>query len=1054
MASISQKIPNLLGGISQQPDPVKLDGQVNDARNITLDPTFGCKKRPPLKFVGELDNGTAIPSSSHWFPIFRDETERYVAAAYQNGGNGVLRVWNADTGVEQTVNSFGDSLEYIKASDPLNLHELTINDYTMIANSEKVVTMSTNSGVVENPEALIVINEVGYDTTYSVDFIKSANNQKVKIYKATKLSISPSSFEVNNNSCSLGGQSNYVENGTGTQQALGFSILANCTPTLVTTTVPGIPYPTAVVLNSSQAAVVAFANVALGDPNDYGAGSYLYHTSTATTATGTISIKIEFRVNGNNNGNHNYAYSNVSVTGYTDSSLTDNKVWKVGDTFSISATNSTYNITASLGFKVNNTQKGPDGQSYSYKSVYASEVKLNSGGTNWRVGDSVSVSLQGKQYTITVEEESFSYGFVAEATASYTTVSSGVLNIDDIVSGIKTDIDSIGKYDTETVGNVIRVKRNDNGDFNLQTSGGSTNRALYALKSEVSDISQLPAQCINNVVLKIRNTAAATADDYFVKFEATSGEIPGTGTWVETVKPGIPTDLNISSMPHVLIREANGQFSFRSLSKSAQKEAATFYGETVDEDDFLFWSGRAVGDETTNPAPTFVDKTVVDMFFYQNRLGFLAGENVILSQAGDYYNFFGGSAIALSDADPIDLTATSTKPSRLKRALGTSKGLLMFAENSQFLLTTIDAAFGPSTVKLTEISNYSYTSKIKPLESGVSVIFSTEADTFSKVFEMALESIDNRPLVADNTRIIPELIPPNLTIAATSPNNSFLAFGNGNNELFTFSFFNEGNNRTIAGWAIWEFPSDIKLFDFTHDTSFTVMYNATSNSHVLSRMEFLDDPETAPISVYGSKFVPRLDNYIYDTETTIVTTGNVDKITFPAGFFVANSTVYIMDSTQGVSIRFFKYTPVLDTDGSYYIEVPSDLLDSGFIIGLAYNMLVKLPSFFLKENKKSDRRNIPVCENVFLDMHLSGSVDVLLERVGYDNRNLTIAQPVADVYLSDSPAISDVLTDAIPVFCLGSLASLTISADGPLPVSLSSYSWEGHYNNRGILPIE
>jgi len=1050
MPSISQKIPNLLGGISQQPDPVKLDGQVNDARNITLDPTFGCKKRPPLKFVGELDNGTAIPSSSHWFPIFRDETERYVAVAYQSGGNGVLRVWNADTGAEQTVNSFGDSLDYIKANDPLNIHELTINDYTMIANSEKVVTMSTNSGAIGNPEALLVVNEVGYDTTYSVDFIKSANNQKVKIYKATKLSISPSSFEVNDNTCSLGGQSDYVENGTGTQQALGFSILANCTPTLVTTTVPGIPYPTAVQLNASASSAPSFAQTQFGDPDSYGAGSYLYHTATGSTATGTISVKIEFRVNGDNRGNNSYAYSNVAVTGYSDNSATDNNVWAVGNTFSVNTSNS----ARSLGFKVTNIQKGPDGQAYSYKSVYATEVKLNSGGTNWRIGDSVSVSLQGKQYTITVEEESFSYGFVAEATASFTTVSSGVLDINDIVSGLKTDIDSIGTYDTETVGNVIRVKRNDSGDFNLQASGGTTNRALYAIKSEVSDISQLPAQCINNVVLKIRNTAAATADDYFVKFEATSGEIPGTGTWVETVKPGIPTDLNISSMPHVLIREANGEFSFRGLSKSAQKEAATFYGETVDDDDFLFWSGRAVGDESTNPSPTFVDKTVVDMFFYQNRLGFLAGENVILSQAGDYYNFFGGSAIALSDADPIDLTATSTKPSRLKRALGTSKGLLMFAENSQFLLATTDTAFGPSTVKLTEISNYSYTSKIKPLESGVSVIFSTEADTFSKVFEMALESIDNRPLVADNTRIIPELIPPDLTIAATSPNNSFLAFGNGNNELFTFSFFNEGNNRTIAGWAIWEFPSDIKLFDFTHDTSFTVMFNPTSDSHVLSRMEFLDDPETAPISVYGSKFVPRLDNYIYDTDTTIVTTGDVKKVTFPNGFFVENTDVYVMDSTQGVSIRFFKFTPVLDSNGTYYIEIPSDLTDDGFIVGLAYNMLVKLPSFFVKEEKKSDRRNIPVCENVFLDMHLSGSVDVLLERVGYDNRSLTIAQPVADVYISDSPAITDVLTDAIPVFCLGSLASLTISADGPLPVALSSYSWEGHYNNRGILLID
>ena len=105
-----------------------------------------------------------------------------------------------------------------------------------------------------------------------------------------------------------------------------------------------------------------------------------------------------------------------------------------------------------------------------------------------------------------------------------------------------------------------------------------------------------------------------------------------------------------------------------------------------------------------------------------NSLGFLSSDSIVLSQPGDFFNFFVGSAIAVSDADPIDMAASSTKPASLKAALGTPKGLLLFAENSQFLLSTSETAFGPSTVTIKELSQYSYSSDIAPLETGVSIL--------------------------------------------------------------------------------------------------------------------------------------------------------------------------------------------------------------------------------------------------------------------------------------------------------------------------------------------
>ena len=148
----------------------------------------------------------------------------------------------------------------------------------------------------------------------------------------------------------------------------------------------------------------------------------------------------------------------------------------------------------------------------------------------------------------------------------------------------------------------------------------------------------------------------------------------------------------------------------------------------------MSWASKEVVYDDTHPHPSVVGKNIKDMFFYQNRLGFLSSDSVVLSQHGDYFNFFQGSAIAVSDADPIDMTASSTRPATLKAAVGTPKGLLLFAENSQFLLDSQDSIFGPSTFKITEIASYIYSSYVRPLETGVYIMFSTEADTFIKIY--------------------------------------------------------------------------------------------------------------------------------------------------------------------------------------------------------------------------------------------------------------------------------------------------------------------------------
>ena len=575
-------------------------------------------------------------------------------------------------------------------------------------------------------------------------------------------------------------------------------------------------------------------------------------------------------------------------------------------------------------------------------------------------------------------------------------------------------------------------------DFSIQTMGGTTDNALCGIKRSGNHISLLPRQCIPDVILKVRNSAESDADEYYVKFISSAGDSPGQGSWEETHAPGITTDRNISIMPHVLGREADGTFTCRPLS--------------AQYDDALFWASRDVGDENTNPNPSFVGKTIKSMFFYMNRLGVLSSDSVVLSQPGDYFNYFVGSSIAVSDADPIDMTASSTRPATLKAALGTPKGLLLFAENSQFLMSTNEAAFGPSTVKMVELTNYSYSSDVRPLETGVSIMFSTEAETFSKVYEMAVDSIDNRPQVSENSRIVPEYIPPGLTTSAASPNNSIVLYGNDTETLWTFKFFNTENKRSQAGWSKWIFPSPVNLIQFDHDTAYIVQSN--NGEHVLLKMEMLDDPRTSPITAFGSSFAPRLDNSLLKSQTTIEA-GSSDKkriIRFPAGAYVEGKQATIILTINGDS-TLYRSPEVQSDDTGYYVEVDSNLTDQDYILGLDYEMRVHLPSFFVTAEKRPDRKNLPMVQTAYLDLYYSGRYEATLQRKGYIDRTIDLEATTADIYFANAPAIDEIDTREIPVYCRGDYASIIISATGPLPASITSYRWEGHYNTRGISVI-
>ena len=1011
MAAVSQKVPNLLGGVSQQPDPVKLAGQVRSADNVYLDPTFGCRKRPGTEFVAQLAND--VPFDARWFPIFRDNNERYVVAIYNDPAL-VVRVWDLNDGTERTVTINGSAADYFSGATQDTIEQVTVADYTLITNTQARVSMNTDTSADLAKEALVVVDQVAYNATYSIDLAKDGDAAPNKVYSATGLEVIPGSFELDDGgSCSGVDAQVFTKSGAGGKSGLTFRLVNQC-----------------------QAYLVGGSDIQYKAKQVDG-----FYDTQPNWGDGTVDG--EERVETFPAFDVRWRWQAATVSGGNWIPDTDfNRPFRFNDRWApypFGSPVNNFRVQGSAGSKLKvQTYDLRQFSDARYMSRYRADVQLQNGGVGWRVGDTTTVSMGGFSFTVRVTKERFTYAYNSAGSANYTTPATtdqGVLDVSAVVSGLVTGVNAIPDFSATSTGNVIKITNTAGRDFNLGVRGGVTNKAMTVIKGLSRDIADLPTQCFDGYTVKVNNTDDSDADDYYVRFTTEAPGIPGAGSWQETVAPSIKTTVNSSTMPHALIRQADGSFTLGPLN---------------DTNAFGGWAGREVGDEVTNPEPSFVGRSISNLFFFANRLGFLSEDAVIMSQPGDYFNFFVQSAIAISDADPIDITASSTIPAILKGVVGTPKGLILFAERSQFLLSTSEIAFSTATVKLTEISNYFYRSRILPLNSGVSVSFISESATYSKVMEMAVDSVDNRPVVADITRVIPEYLPPDFIWGEVLPNNNMLLYGEGTDEVYVFKFFNNGDERQLAGWTRWIYPANVKLMAAEDDLIYSVMFDNDDGKCILCKSELIDDPDLAPLDVGFSRFSPRLDVSVPSSGiTTEPETSTTSKVRIPDEAFLDGYEVTLVVTEGDHKGTFIQPGVESDATGPYVIS-PTDLLDEEYVIGYTYTASVELPTIFLKTDNKADRVNIPMVSFLHLELYYSGRYEATLSRLGYPDTYKSIEITPANVYDANAVPVAEIGSATIPVFAPGNTVKMKIEASDPYPSAITGYSWDGSYNNRGV----
>ena len=175
MAAVTQTIDNYLGGVSNQPDDKKLPGQVTEALNPYPDPTFGLQKRPGLKYLKELTDGSSAfdnndLDTAKWFYYNRDSDEKYIGCIVGASSSpyGQVHVWNTEDLVKCTVNYTGAAREYLSATAAADYDVLTVRDTTHITNKKKVVTTVAGAAHTDGQVGTVRIHLVEYSAPYKI----------------------------------------------------------------------------------------------------------------------------------------------------------------------------------------------------------------------------------------------------------------------------------------------------------------------------------------------------------------------------------------------------------------------------------------------------------------------------------------------------------------------------------------------------------------------------------------------------------------------------------------------------------------------------------------------------------------------------------------------------------------------------------------------------------------------------------------------------------------------------------------------------------------------
>ena len=668
----------------------------------------------------------------------------------------------------------------------------------------------------------------------------------------------------------------------------------------------------------------------------------------------------------------------------------------------------------------------------------------------------VSQVLDNTTYTLTVDGN----------TVTKDTSSDNPLSTSTVATSLKNSLNSaLSGFTIAQNGAVLHIKKNDGTNFSIDGGDTQGNTLLTIVKDSVQKFTDLPTVSPHGYVVEVKGDENTNFDNYYVKFVANNSTVAGTleeGQWEETVKDGIKFKFNYDTMPHILVRQADGNFRF------ARVDGDTY---TISSVDYTLpkWGERTVGDEESAPNPSFIDAPINNVLFFRTRLGFLADDNVILSRVSEFFNFFPETVITVVDSDPIDVSASHTKVAILKHAVTMGEQLILFSDQTQFVLASSSDSLTPVTANVIVATEFESSAAAQPVGSGSSIYYLTDKGDFAGVREYISQGDAQVRDAANITIHVPRLIPKNIFKFAVSTNEDVLILlGTDNPNTLYINRWLEGEraNKILNSWSTFTINEarTIRNIDFINNELFLVVEQATGTT--LEKMSF-----SADFRETNAPFEFHLDHKVTEATTGVSTSYSsatgLTTFTLPyrlrakmtvVGRYLANGETSTFVDTQG-NTKTLKSGQVLLTsnsvDGSTStITATGDFRNSKFIIGESYEMLYRFSKQRILQASGGDQQGEVISGRLqvhhwYIKYEDTGFFQV---EVTPENRDTSIHKFTGKLLGSSSASIAEINlasgTFRFPVMTSADTVNIDVKNSTFLPTQLSSAEFEAMFYMR------
>ena len=512
----------------------------------------------------------------------------------------------------------------------------------------------------------------------------------------------------------------------------------------------------------------------------------------------------------------------------------------------------------------------------------------------------------------------------------------------------------------DTTSNAVRAYFTDGGGtddpieaWSVEDSEGGDFSAGW--QDEIGGLEELPVFWKAGAVVKLTGGTIDKADDEYIQFAIEGGEVGdfGRGVWRESSQPGLETGgLVEETMPVQIQRTEDGAGGYKFV-----------HGPVP-------WATRQVGDDDSSKEPGFVGERIMDIFFHENRLGFLAGPGVVLSESGNTYNFWRTTLNALPDADPIDVTLANLDGDTCYHALPYDSRLFVFSEDGQAAVTS-QGPLSPSSIEAPVVSRFRASPSTEPVVQGRSLFFPYTTGEYMQVRQVVPGQYQQDYQDSQITIGVPQYIPAGIkSIVKGQSSDSLIFVPRDGSDLVIYQYLQSGNQNVMAAWSKWSLSGTVQDCASLQD-SVVFLITRDGKTYAEKMRHGLGRGDTT------TDFVPRLDRQVgplagtYDVST--------DATQFSVPFDFSEEEKIEASALVGGNLPLGTTLPVVARDATAKtLEVRGDHAGQPFVLGVPFESKVVLSKPYFK--KQSPRGGV---HHVVGSRQLCRSLNVHLADTGY-----------------------------------------------------------------------